>query len=194
MRPRLRTSADARLVLLVAACIASSDAFRHAPARATRVARRCEPCCGPRVKIVAVGKAGRDEAWVTAAIDVWTKRLKGTLDVECAWVRDDTALLAAVERAASSSESTIVLDERGRSCTSVEFAERLYAGLESGGSRLSFFIGGADGLPPALKAERRERLLSLSSLTFPHQLARLLLVEQIYRATEIRRGSGYHKD
>ena len=57
----------------------------------------------------------------------------------------------------------------------------------------SFFIGGADGLPAELKADR-SRLLSLSKLTFTHQMARLLLVEQIYRATEIRKGSGYHKD
>ena len=58
---------------------------------------------------------------------------------------------------------------------------------------MSFFIGGAEGLPPELKADRK-RLLSLGSLTLTHQMARLILVEQVYRATEIRRGSGYHKD
>ena len=71
--------------------------------------------------------------------------------------------------------------------------EAEFDALEAGGSRVTFIIGGADGLPPALKADPG-RLLSLSRLTFTHQMARLLLIEQIYRATEIRRGSGYHKD
>lgn len=128
-----------------------------------------------------------------AAIDLYETRLRGVLDLEFNWVRDDAALVAAVQKVPST-ESIIVLDERGKTCTSVQFADRLFSGLEEGGSRLSFFIGGAEGLPPSLKAEKRERLLSLSSLTFTHQMARLLLVEQIYRATEIRKGSGYHKD
>ena len=68
--------------------------------------------------------------------------------------------------------------------------------MEEGGSRVTFIIGGADGLPPALKqaAGQQASLISLGRLTYTHQMARLLLAEQIYRATEIRRGSGYHKD
>ena len=84
-------------------------------------------------------------------------------------------------------------DVVGIQCTSVEFAARLYEALEAGGSRLTFYIGGAEGLPPSLKADPK-RLISLSKMTFTHQMARLLLVEQVYRATEIRRGSAYHKD
>lgn len=64
--------------------------------------------------------------------------------------------------------------------------------LPPGGSRLVFVIGGAEGLPSALK-EKKE-LWSLSKLTFTHQWARVLLTEQIYRATEIKKGSGYHKE
>jgi 23S rRNA (pseudouridine1915-N3)-methyltransferase len=124
--------------------------------------------CGPRVRIVSVGKT--KEAWLTTAIDTYISRLRGVLEIECVWVRDDAALLSAVEKCRG--EAAIVLDERGRTCTSVQFGERLYEGLEEGGSRLSFFIGGAEGLPAPLKAERRERLLSLSSLTFTHQMAR----------------------
>ena len=143
-----------------------------------------------RVNIVSVGKAGRDEAWVTSAIAVYTTRLRSILDVQTTFVKDDNALTAAVRK---SSGGVLVLDERGKQCTSVEFAERLFTQLDDGGSRLSFFIGGAAGLPDALKQDR-SILLSLGPLTFPHQVARLLLVEQIYRATEIRKGSGYHKD
>ncbi len=143
---------------------------------------------GPRVKIVSVGKT--KEAWVATAIDAYVSRLRGSLEIEQLAVRDDAALAAAIERTA---EPCILLDERGGGCTSVQFGERMYAALEAGGSRLSFFIGGAEGLPPELKRDR-SRLLSLSTLTFPHQIAKLLLVEQVYRAAEIRKGSGYHKD
>ena len=54
--------------------------------------------------------------------------------------------------------------------------------------------GGADGLPAALRDDATARTLSLSKLTFTHQMARLLLVEQLYRGVEIRRGSKYHRD
>ena len=60
-----------------------------------------------------------------------------------------------------------------------------------------FVIGGAEGLPSELKETRsgrpRPTLISLSAMTFTHQFARMLLIEQIYRASEIRKGSGYHK-
>ena len=182
------------LLLCVAACSAAFQLSPHAASAPQNAQRHAAIRCGPRVKIYSVGKEGRDEPWITTAINEYTKRLRGTLEVECVWVRDDAALLASVRKSADASETAIVLDERGPTCTSTQFADRLYDGLEAGGSRLSFFIGGADGLPPSLKSEKRERLLSLSSLTFPHQVARLLLVEQIYRSSEIRKGSGYHKD
>ena len=68
---------------------------------------------------------------------------------------------------------------------------KLIEAFEEGGSRVSFIIGGAEGLPPSLKAS--SELLSLSRMTLTHQMARLFLAEQIYRAAEIRRGSPYHK-
>jgi 23S rRNA (pseudouridine1915-N3)-methyltransferase len=63
----------------------------------------------------------------------------------------------------------------------------------TGGARLSFVVGGAEGLPPELKGAPYE-LLSLSKLTFTHQFARVVLAEQIYRGAEIRKGSAYHKE
>jgi 23S rRNA (pseudouridine1915-N3)-methyltransferase len=69
----------------------------------------------------------------------------------------------------------------------------MYEWLDRGGSRLSFVIGGAEGLPSELKNTQKLSLLSLSALTFTHQFARIILMEQIYRASEIRKGSAYHK-
>jgi 23S rRNA (pseudouridine1915-N3)-methyltransferase len=113
--------------------------------------------------------------------------------------------------------AVVLLDPRGQALTSEEFASCFYGWSESGGSRLTFVIGGAEGLPDELRSQPssnissnssnrkmmmrsstlsssdRPTLISLSSLTFTHQMARVLLMEQIYRATEIRKGSDYHK-
>ena len=141
---------------------------------------------GPTVRILSPGKT--KEAWLDEAIGIYQKRLRGTLALECKWVRDDAALLA---QAQASAGVCIALDPLGRTVTSEEFSELLFSSLERGGSRLSFVIGGAEGLPSELRAQ--STLLSLSRMTFTHQMARLLLAEQIYRASEIRKGSGYHK-
>ena len=141
--------------------------------------------CGPRVRIVSPGK--NKERWLEDAIELYTTRLRGTLELECVWVRDDAALV----KQARDAGSVIALDPLGKTCTSEEFSELLFAAIERGGSRLSFIIGGAEGLPKEVRADAT--LVSLSRLTFTHQMARLVLAEQIYRATEIRKGSGYHK-
>ena len=141
--------------------------------------------CGPRVRIVSPGK--NKERWLEDAIELYTTRLRGTIELECVWVRDDAALL----KQARSAGSVIALDPLGKTCTSEQFSELLFAAIERGGSRLSFIIGGAEGLPKEVRADAT--LVSLSRLTFTHQMARLILAEQIYRATEIRKGSGYHK-
>ena len=183
-----------RATMLISGCFVLSLVSPHATngavvARSTSHRSTCIRL-GPRVRIVSVGSKRRDEPWIQEGIELYTKRLKPVLGVECIFVKDDAALLSAVEK---SDEVAIILDERGALSTSVQFTDRLFDALEEGGARMSFFIGGAEGLPPELKADPK-RLLSLGRLTLPHQMARLVLVEQIYRASEIRRGSGYHKD
>jgi 23S rRNA (pseudouridine1915-N3)-methyltransferase len=83
----------------------------------------------------------------------------------------------------------IYLDPAGRSLDSTAFS-RLFAKAERTGRDLVFLVGGADGLPPAWRS-KATLLLSLSAMTFPHELARAMLAEQIYRAFAILRGSPY---
>jgi 23S rRNA (pseudouridine1915-N3)-methyltransferase len=88
-------------------------------------------------------------------------------------------------------ERLIALDERGKEWTSVELARRVQSWLE-GARDVALVIGGSDGLAPAL-LERAEERLALSRMTLAHRLARLVLVEQLYRAMTILRGEPYHK-
>lgn len=86
----------------------------------------------------------------------------------------------------------IALDEHGRTSGSEKFAEDIAAWRDNGRAGLCFFIGGADGLDPAL-VQKADRVLSFSPLTWPHQLVRIMLAEQLYRATTILSGHPYHR-
>lgn len=90
-------------------------------------------------------------------------------------------------------DSVILLDERGKQPTSRQLAEMMQGYMNSGVKRLVFVIGGPYGFSESVYA-RAGRLLSLSSLTFPHELARLIFTEQLYRAMTILRGEPYHHD
>lgn len=171
---------------------------------------------GLQIKIRMVGreKSGTHDQWINDATQMYTSRLQGSLEVETEWHKTDAALLKSVvgDVGQGGGATVVLLDPRGTLPTSERFATDLYDWLEDGGSRVVFCIGGAEGLPPELKSgyvqvipSRNSKgkggktkrvklpLLSLSSLTFTHQFARVLLIEQIYRASEIRRGSNYHK-
>ena len=87
----------------------------------------------------------------------------------------------------------IALDERGKSLGSEAFAARLGRWRDDGRAALSFVIGGADGLDPAFVASA-DLTLSFSPLTWPHQLVRIMLAEQLYRATTILSGHPYHRE
>ena len=86
----------------------------------------------------------------------------------------------------------VALDERGRSMGSPAFAERLARWRDDGRPAVAFLIGGADGLDQDLVVQA-ELALSLSPLTWPHQLVRIMLAEQLYRATTILAGHPYHR-
>ena len=139
-----------------------------------------------RLRILAVGKVRK--GWVAEGVALYRKRLPGLELVELrdgGRAREAEAIAAELQP----SERLVALCEEGQTYTSQGLAQALEG---SGSDRLVFVIGGADGLDPAIKARAHWRL-SLSPLTFPHEMARLLLLEQLYRALSIQQGGPYHR-
>tara|TARA_B100001939_G_C16785444_1_gene548896 strand:+ start:93 stop:527 length:435 start_codon:yes stop_codon:yes gene_type:complete len=139
-----------------------------------------------RIRILAVGKVRR--GWIQEGIDLYRKRLPG---LEILELRDSTPEKEAdaIRAARRSDEQLVALMEQGDTLGSVAFAHKLE---RAGSERLAFVIGGADGLSDALKTEAHWQL-SLSPMTFPHEVARLMLIEQLFRAQAILQGSPYHR-
>ncbi len=139
-----------------------------------------------RCRILAVGKVRR--SWIQEGIELYRKRLPGLEIIE---IRDSTPQKEAETIRANlrSDERLIALMEEGDDLGSIPFARRLE---QLGNQRLAFVIGGADGLTTEFKGSAHWRL-SLSPMTFPHELARLMLIEQLFRAQAILQGSPYHR-
>ena len=141
--------------------------------------------------IVAVGRVRSRE--IAALCADFEKRLGAYAKLKITEVADSDpagegkAILRELDKERSA--EIVVLAEEGRSFTTAEFAGR----LKSCDTKVVFVVGGPFGLAPEVKA--RARLLwSLSPLTFTHELARLLLCEQLFRAVNILRGGRYHND
>lgn len=98
----------------------------------------------------------------------------------------------ALEKHAPEAAVRLALDERGTAMTSPDFATRLSRWRDDGHRDLVIFIGGADGLDPALRADA-DAMLSFGPMVWPHVLARVMLAEQLYRAATILAGSPYHR-
>lgn len=153
-----------------------------------------------RIAIIAVGKL-KERYWRDAA-DEYLKRLGPYATVRVAEVTDrDPARGEAkglaeeatdVLRAIPEGAHVIALDLGGRQLSSEEFSARLDALALDGRSQIAFVIGGSTGLGAAALLRADERL-SLGPMTLPHNLARVVLLEQIYRAFRISRGEPYHK-
>ncbi len=138
-----------------------------------------------RYRVVAVGRM--KDAALRAACDGYLDRLRHYTRVEEQEVKDEARILAAV----AEGSRLVALSSSGEQWTSEQLAERT-ARWEQEGRDVTFAIGGAEALPePVLR--QAERVWSLSQLTFPHELARVLLCEQLYRAYTIRRGEPYHR-
>jgi len=137
------------------------------------------------IKVLLVGKT--KEAWLEEALYEYMKRLSPYIQFEFPIFKDEETL----ERALEKEKHVILLDPEGKRMTSEMFADWLFSEIEKGASHVSFAIGGPLGF--SQKVREKYPLLSLSSLTFTHQMARLILLEQIFRAFEIKKGSHYHK-
>jgi len=137
-----------------------------------------------KLSILSIGKT--KEKWLEEACSEYIKRLKTSARITCLWGRDEAQLVEWANKEAF----VVCLDPKGLLLTSEELSGFLMKSWETGGSRLSIVIGGANGLPMELK---QKPLISLSRLTFTHQMTRLILLEQIYRSLEIQKGSQYHK-
>ncbi len=103
-----------------------------------------------------------------------------------------TAEAALLERALPQGTVRVALDERGRTLTSPDFAQKIAEWRDAGRADLAFIIGGADGIAPDLR-DTADFILSLGKMVWPHMLARVMLAEQIYRATTILSGGPYHR-
>jgi len=123
-----------------------------------------------RLHVVALG--GRLPDWAEAACAEYQKRMPRGYEVSRG-------------KALSRHKNLIALDERGKDLTTAQFAELLK-------TEATFVIGGPDGLDEAIKREAR-LLLRLSSLTLPHALAQVVLMEQLYRAATLLTGHPYHR-
>ncbi len=156
------------------------------------------------IKIVTVGKL--KGAYFQAAQAEYLKRLKPYLKLEIREVPDlpcpENASPAqerqvlereaeAISRQLGAGEYLIMLDRKGRQLSSVNFAE-LIKDKEANGVPITLVIGGSLGLDEEL-LKKADLKLSFSEFTFPHQLFRVILLEQIYRACKINRGEPYHK-
>jgi 23S rRNA (pseudouridine1915-N3)-methyltransferase len=99
---------------------------------------------------------------------------------------------ALLSRAVPKGARVVALDERGKVMPSPDFAARLADWRDTGSQDVAFLIGGADGLDQSLRAQA-DLKLSFGAMVWPHMLARVMLAEQLYRATAILAGTPYHR-
>ncbi|MEL6642884.1 MAG: 23S rRNA (pseudouridine(1915)-N(3))-methyltransferase RlmH [Pseudomonadota bacterium] len=152
-----------------------------------------------QIRICAVGRlrAGPERA----LIEDYTQRFErtgrnlglGPLDIIEVEAKKGLSEGQALMRVLPESARICVLDERGRTMTSPDFATLLAQWRDDGNATAAFVIGGADGLDDALRG-RADVTLSLGKMVWPHMLARVMLTEQLYRAASILAGSPYHRE
>lgn len=158
-----------------------------------------------KITILCVGKL--KERFYTDAVAEYAKRLSRFCKLEILELPEyrlpETPSQAEIGQALSAEADTIegklpksgaliAMCIEGTEMDSVALAEKLSEFATNGASQLTFLIGGSVGLDPRLK-KRADLRLSMSPMTFPHHLARIMLLEQIYRAFQIQAGTKYHK-
>ncbi len=159
-----------------------------------------------KLRVITVGHRPPD--WVAAGFEEYARRMPRSARIDLTEIRParrsrQTPSEASVSRVLAEEKSRIVaaipsgcvkiaLDERGKQFSTAELARKLDAWMQAGRD-VAFVIGSADGLDRDLKAGA-DLLLSLSAMTLPHALVRVLLAEQLYRAVSLIRNHPYHRD
>ena len=150
------------------------------------------------IKIITVGSI--KEKYLKDAIEEYTKRISKYTNIEIIEVKDEGLVdqetakkleAKKIENHLSNKDYIITLEIEGKEYTSEEFAEQLDK-IQIESSNITFIIGGSYGLADEIKNQAKIHL-SFSKMTFPHQLFRVLLLEQIYRAYKINNNESYHK-
>jgi 23S rRNA (pseudouridine1915-N3)-methyltransferase len=155
------------------------------------------------MKIKVLNTGTTDVSFLREGIDHYMKRLNHYMPVEMICTRDFKAGRSAspdtikeqegrlILRHLAGTDMPVLLDERGKQMTSTGFSEYLQRCMNRGVRNLTFVTGGAYGFSKEVYAKVEERI-SISSMTFPHQLVRLIFAEQLYRAFTILKGESYH--
>ena len=150
------------------------------------------------IKIITVGTI--KERYLKEAFDEYVKRLKKYTNIEVIEVKDEGLVEESkaiqlekdkIEKHIGTRDYVITLEIEGKQLTSPEFAEKIDQ-IQIENSNITFIIGGSYGLSEEIKQKAKFHL-SFSKMTFPHQLFRVFLLEQIYRAFKILNNEKYHK-
>lgn len=147
-----------------------------------------------KIKIAWIGKT--KEPAIQSLTDEYLKRIARYTPVEGIALRDETALLDLCDRgtgrkSANAKSTLVLLDSRGKELSSEQWAEFIRNHQDSNPLPLVFAIGGADGFS-AQSRDAAQQTISLGKMTLAHELARVVLLEQIYRAFTILKGHPYH--
>ncbi|MGV3580827.1 MAG: 23S rRNA (pseudouridine(1915)-N(3))-methyltransferase RlmH [Methylophilus sp.] len=154
-----------------------------------------------KLNIISVGH--KMPSWVESACAEYIKRMPRELSVQLVEIKPDKRAAGKNSEVVQEAEAKrilevvgkdylIALDERGQEVTTLQLAERMIAWL-SNGRDVSLIIGGADGLHSSIK-QKADWLWSLSKLTLPHGMVRVLLSEQLYRAHSVTQNHPYHRE
>jgi 23S rRNA (pseudouridine1915-N3)-methyltransferase len=141
-----------------------------------------------KIRLLMLGKTKRPEMRVV--LDDYVKRIGHQRSIEVTEVRDAAAALKKMD--ADRAATVVLLDAAGKNFASEAFAKWLAEHRDRGTREIVFLCGDADGFPDELR-QRAQQKLSLSAMTFSHELARVMLAEQLYRAFAILSGSPYPK-
>ncbi len=154
------------------------------------------------MKILLITIGDNEDRYLATGFELYAKRLQHYVSFDMVIISSqknksnskEAAMQAEskeIMKKITPSDLVILLDEAGKQYSSVEFAKQVQKYLNMPGKRMVFIIGGPYGFAPEIR-ERASQTLSLSNMTFNHQMARLFFLEQLYRAMTILKGEPYH--